>query len=142
MNYFKTAVLLAALTALFGAVGFLIGGKTGMLIAFVIALGMNLLSYWNADRLVLSMHDAHEVDQASEPRFYAMIATLAANAGLPTPRVYLIDSPQPNAFATGRNPSHAAVAATTGLINSLSQEEVAGVMAHELAHIKNHDTLT
>jgi heat shock protein HtpX len=142
MNYFKTAVLLAALTALFGVIGFLIGGQTGMLIAFAVALAMNLFSYWNADKLVLRMHDAHEVDQSTEPRFYNMIAALAANAGLPMPRVYIIDSPQPNAFATGRNPSHAAVAATTGLLNSLSEQEVAGVMAHELAHIKNHDTLT
>jgi heat shock protein HtpX len=142
MNYFKTAVLLAALTALFGVIGFLIGGQTGMLIAFAVALAMNLFSYWNADKLVLRMHDAHEVDQSTEPRFYNMIAALAANAGLPMPRIYIIDSPQPNAFATGRNPSHAAVAATTGLLNSLSEQEVAGVMAHELAHIKNHDTLT
>ena len=142
MNYFKTAVLLAALTALFGVVGFLIGGKAGMLIAFAIALAMNLFSYWNADKLVLRMHDAREIDRNADPRFYDLIARLAANAGLPMPRVYIIDSPQPNAFATGRNPSHAAVAATTGLLNSLSEEEVAGVMAHELAHVKNHDTLT
>ncbi len=141
MNYFRTALLLAAMTALFMGVGFMIGGQSGMLIALVIAAAMNLFSYWNADKMVLSMHHAIEVDESQAPEFYAIVRNLAARADLPMPRVYLIDNPQPNAFATGRNPQNAAVAATTGLLNTLSQEEVAGVMAHELAHVKNHDTL-
>lgn len=141
MNYFKTALLLAAMTALFMGVGFLIGGESGMMIALVIAAAMNLFSYWNADKLVLRMHHAIEVDERQAPEFHAIVRGLAARAGLPMPRVYLIDNPQPNAFATGRNPQNAAVAATTGLLNALSPEEVAGVMAHELAHVKNHDTL-
>ncbi len=141
MNYFRTAILLAGLTALFMAVGFLIGGKGGMLIALVIAAGMNLFSYWNSDRMVLSMHGAQEVDARLAPELHAMVGELAQRAGLPMPKVYLMDQPQPNAFATGRNPENAAVAVTTGLLNSLTREEVAGVIAHELAHIKNHDTL-
>jgi heat shock protein HtpX len=142
MNYLRTAILLAGLTALFMTVGFLIGGQTGATIAFLIAAATNLFSYWNADRLVLSMHDAHEVDARSAPEFYALVRELAQRAGLPMPRVYLMDNPQPNAFATGRNPQHAAVAATTGLLNTLTREEVVGVIGHELAHVKNHDTLT
>ncbi|MCK0197539.1 zinc metalloprotease HtpX [Ancylobacter sp. 6x-1] len=142
MNYLRTAILLAGMTALFMAVGFLIGGRGGMLIAFVLAAGMNLFSYWNSDRMVLSMYGAHPVDRASAPDFYGLVEELAQRAGLPMPRVYIMDNPQPNAFATGRNPQNAAVAATTGLLNSLSREEVAGVMAHELAHVRNHDTLT
>ncbi|GAB4070195.1 zinc metalloprotease HtpX [Ancylobacter sonchi] len=142
MNYFRTAILLAGMTALFMAVGYLIGGSSGMMIALVVAAGMNLFSYWNSDRMVLSMYGAREVDRASAPEFVGMIEQLAARAELPMPRVYIIDSPQPNAFATGRNPRNAAVAATTGLLNALSREEVAGVMAHELAHIKHYDTLT
>ncbi|WP_020181001.1 zinc metalloprotease HtpX [Methylopila sp. M107] len=141
MNYFRTAVLLAGLTALFMGVGFLIGGRGGMMIAFVVAAGMNLFSYWNSGRMVLSMHGAEEVDERSAPEFYGMIRDLAARAQLPMPKVYIMHEDQPNAFATGRNPANAAVAATTGLLNSLSKEEVAGVMAHELAHVKNHDTL-
>lgn len=141
MNYFRTALLLAALTALFMGVGYLIGGQSGMVIAFVIAAAMNVFSYWNADRLVLSMYHAVEVDARSHPEFYGLVQTLAQRANLPMPRVYIIDEPQPNAFATGRNPQNAAVAATTGLLRLLSREEVAGVMAHELAHVKNHDTL-
>jgi heat shock protein HtpX len=141
MNYFRTAILLAGLTALFMAVGFLIGGQSGMLIALVVAAGMNLFSYWNSDRMVLSMHGAQEVDARTAPDLYAMVAELARRANLPMPKVYLMDNPQPNAFATGRNPQHAAVAVTSGLLNTLSREEVAGVVAHELAHIKNHDTL-
>ncbi|ADZ68584.1 zinc metalloprotease HtpX [Polymorphum gilvum] len=141
MNYFRTALLLAALTALFMGVGFLIGGESGMMIAFVIAAGMNLFSYWNADKMVLSMHHAREVDERSAPELFGMIRQLSANGGLPMPKVYIINNPQPNAFATGRNPQNAAVAATTGLLDTLTMEEVAGVMAHELAHIKNHDTL-
>jgi heat shock protein HtpX len=141
MNYLKTAILLAGLTALFMGVGYLIGGQTGATIAFVVAAGMNLFSYWNADRMVLSMTGAHEVDARTAPEYYALVHELAGRAGLPMPRVYLIDDPQPNAFATGRNPENAAVAATTGLLDMLSREEIAGVMAHELAHVKNRDTL-
>jgi heat shock protein HtpX len=142
MNYLRTAILLAGMTALFMAVGFLLGGRGGMMIALIVAAGMNIFSYWNSDKMVLSMYGAREVDRASAPEFVGMIEELAARAQLPMPRVYLMDNPQPNAFATGRNPQNAAVAATTGLLNSLSREEVAGVMAHELAHVKNHDTLT
>lgn len=142
MNVFKTALLLAALTGLFMAIGFLIGGQGGMLIAFFVALSMNTFSYWNADKIVLRMHNAREVDEATAPEYYGIVRRLAAAADLPMPRVYIIDSEQPNAFATGRNPQHAAVAASTGLLRTLSQEEVAGVMAHELAHVKNRDTLT
>jgi heat shock protein HtpX len=141
MNMMKTAMLLALLTALFMGVGYLIGGGPGMAIAFVIAAGMNLLSYWNGDKLVLSMHGAREVDARSAPRFYALVQRLAANAGLPMPRVYIMDSPQPNAFATGRNPQNAAVAASTGLLDALGEDEIAGVMAHELAHVRHRDTL-
>lgn len=142
MNMIKTAALIAALTALFMGLGLLIGGRGGMMIAFVIAAGMNLFAYWNADKMVLKMHRAKEVDERSAPEFYRIVAGLAQRAGLPMPKVYVIDNPQPNAFATGRNPDNAAVAATTGLLNQLTQEEVAGVMAHELAHVQNRDTLT
>ncbi len=142
MNFFRTALLLAALTALFMAIGFALGGKTGMVIAFLVALAMNVFSYWNSDRMVLAMHNAQEVAPHSAPEFYNMVRQLAENAQLPMPRVYLIYQDQPNAFATGRNPEHAAVAATTGLLDRLSREEVAGVIAHELAHVKNRDTLT
>ena len=142
MNYFRTAILLAALTALFMGVGYLIGGQSGALIALVVAAGMNFVAYWNADRLVLSMHGAQEVDARTAPELYQMVGELAARAGLPMPRVFLMDNPQPNAFATGRNPQNAAVAATTGLVQMLSRDEIAGVLAHELAHIKHHDTLT
>jgi heat shock protein HtpX len=141
MNYFRTAMLLAGLTALFMGVGYLIGGATGAMIAFVIAAGMNLFSYWNSDRMVLSMHGAQEVDARTAPDLYRLVQDLAGRAQLPMPRVYLMDNPQPNAFATGRDPDHAAVAVTTGLMHALSREEVAGVVAHELAHIKNRDTL-
>ncbi len=141
MNYMKTAILLAGLMALFGAVGFLIGGEAGMLIALGLAAAMNLFAYWNSDRMVLSMYGAREVDAQTAPEFHGMIAELSQRAGLPMPRVYVIDNDQPNAFATGRNPENAAVAATTGLLHSLSREEIAGVMAHELAHVKNRDTL-
>jgi len=141
MNYFRTAMLLAGLTALFMGVGYLIGGQGGAMIAFFVAAAMNLISYWNADRLVLSMHGAQEVDATSAPELVAMVRELAGRAGLPMPRVYMMDNPQPNAFATGRNPQHAAVAVTTGLLQRMSREELAGVLAHELAHIRNHDTL-
>ena len=142
MNYFRTAILLAALTGLFMAVGAVIGGQSGMMIAFFIALAMNAFSYWNSDKMVLRMHNAQEVDAQSAPEYYDIVRQLAENAELPMPRVYVIHADQPNAFATGRNPENAAVAASTGLLEQLSQEEMAGVMAHELAHIKSRDTLT
>jgi len=142
MNYFKTAILLAGMTALFMGVGYLIGGSGGMTIAFLVALAMNAFSYWNSANMVLRMYGAREVDARTAPEFYGLVQQLARNAGLPMPKVYVIDNPQPNAFATGRNPQNAAVAATTGLLNSLTREEIAGVMAHELAHIRNYDTLT
>jgi len=142
MNTLRTGMLLAALTAIFIGVGFLIGGTGGAVIAFVIAAGMNLFSYWNADKMVLSMARAREVDATSAPEFYGLVRDLAARANLPMPRVYIADNPQPNAFATGRNPEHAAVCATTGLLSMLSRDEIAGVMAHELGHVRNRDTLT
>ena len=142
MNMMRTAMLLAFMTALFMGVGYLIGGQMGMLIAFVVAAGMNFFSYWNSDRMVLSAYHAQEVDENSAPEFYRMVRDLSANAGLPIPRVYVFDNPQPNAFATGRNPQNAAVAASTGLLQRLTPEEVAGVMAHELAHVENRDTPT
>lgn len=141
MNGFKTTMLLAALTALFMALGFTIGGRGGMVIALLVAVGMNLFTYWNADKIVLKMHDARQVDGASAPEFYGLVAALARRAQLPMPKVYIIDSPHPNAFATGRNPDNAAVAATTGLLAMLDRDEIAGVMAHELAHVRNRDTL-
>lgn len=141
MNYFKTTILLAAMTGLFVGIGFLLGGTGGMMIAFAIAVAMNAFSYWNADKMVLRMHNAREVDEQSAPEFYRMVEELADNAGLPMPAVYIIEEPQPNAFATGRNPENAAVAATTGLLDMLTYEEIAGVMAHELAHVQNRDTL-
>jgi heat shock protein HtpX len=142
MNYLRTAILLAGLTALFMGLGYMIGGASGATIALVVAAGMNLFAYWNSDRMVLSMHDAQEVDARTAPDLYALVQELAGRAGLPMPRVYVIDNPQPNAFATGRNPQHAAVAVNSGLLQMLSREEAAGVIAHELAHIRNHDTLT
>jgi heat shock protein HtpX len=142
MNVMKTGMLLAALTALFMGVGYLLGGGAGAFIAFLFAAGMNLFSYWNADKMVLRMHRARQVDRSEAPEFYDIVEQLARRAELPMPKVYLVDNPQPNAFATGRNPQNAAVAATTGLLQQLSREEVAGVMAHELAHVKNRDTLT
>jgi heat shock protein HtpX len=142
MNYMRTAMLLAGLTGLFMAVGYLIGGGSGALIALIIAAATNLFSYWNADKLVLSMHDAQEVEERNAPELVAIVRELAQRAGLPMPRVYVMDSPQPNAFATGRNPQNAAVCATTGLLNTLSRDEIAGVIGHELGHVRNHDTLT
>ena len=142
MNYLRTAILLAAMTALFLVIGFLLGGEVGMLFALVLALGMNLFAYWNSDKVVLRMYQAKEVDKRGAPGFYGIVEQLATNAGLPMPKVYLIENDQPNAFATGRNPENAAVAVTQGLLNRLSQEETAGVLAHELAHVKNRDTLT
>src|ERR1700704_1016412 len=141
MNYLRTAILLAGLTALFMGVGYLIGGASGATIALVIAAATNLFAYWNSDRMVLSMYGAHEVDARTAPDLTRLVADLATRAELPMPRVFLMDNPQPNAFATGRNPENAAVAVTTGLVQSLSREELSGVIAHELAHVKNHDTL-
>lgn len=141
MNIFRTGLLMAAMTGLFLAIGYLLGGEVGMMLAFVIALGMNIFAYWNSDKIVLSMYRAREVDEHSAPDLVHLVQRLSRNAGLPMPRVYVMDTPQPNAFATGRNPRHAAVCATTGLMKKLSREELAGVMAHELAHIKNRDTL-
>jgi heat shock protein HtpX len=138
---FKTVMLLSAMTALFMALGYTLGGSGGAMIALLVAAGMNLFTFWNADKIVLSMHNAREVDAQSAPEYYGLVRDLAQRAGLPMPRVYLIDQPHPNAFATGRNPEHAAVAATTGLLSMLTREEVAGVMAHELAHVQNRDTL-
>ena len=141
MSYLKTAILLAGLTGLFMGVGYLIGGAGGALVALVIAAVMNLFAYWNSDRMVLSMYGAHEVDRNSAPDLVHLVAELAGRAGLPMPRVFVIEEAQPNAFATGRDPQNAAVAVSTGLMQQLSREELAGVIAHELAHVKNHDTL-
>ncbi|NNE21358.1 MAG: zinc metalloprotease HtpX [Rhizobiales bacterium] len=141
MNIMRTGLLLAGMTGLFLAVGYLIGGQGGMAIAFVVAFGMNAFSYWNSDKMVLRMHGAEEVNARSHPDFFKMIEHLAQRADLPMPKIYIMHQDQPNAFATGRNPENAAVAATTGLLQRLSSEQVAGVMAHELAHIKNRDTL-
>ena len=141
-NWLKTTLLMAAIVALFGAVGMLLGGATGMLIALLLGGAMNLWAYWNSDKMVLRMYNAQEVGPADAPEFYNMVAELAQRAQLPMPKVYLIDEAQPNAFATGRNPEHAAVAATTGILRMLSARELRGVMAHELAHVKNRDILT
>ncbi len=140
-NLMKTAILMAAITALFMALGSLIGGQQGMMIALVVALGMNFFSYWFSDKLVLRMYNAQEVDESSAPQFYRMVRELAQRAQLPCPKVYLIDEDAPNAFATGRNPEHAAVAATTGILRVLSERELRGVMAHELAHVRHRDIL-
>ena len=141
MNYLRTTILLAGLTALLMGVGYLLGGPNGAAIAFVVAAATNFFAYWKGDQLVLSTQGAREVDERTDPELVHIVANLANRAGLPMPRVYLMDNPQPNAFATGRNPQHAAVAATTGLLEMLTPEEGAAVMAHELAHIKNRDTL-
>lgn len=141
MPFARTAVLLATMTAIFMFLGLLIGGEAGMLIALAVAAAMNVYAWWGSDRMVLSMHNAREVDARTAPELHRMVADLAQRAELPMPRVYIIDTDQPNAFATGRNPENAAVAATTGLMSRLTPEELAGVMAHELAHIKNRDTL-
>lgn len=141
MNGLKTTMLLAALTALFMALGYTLGGSGGAVIALLFAAGMNLFTFWNADKIVLKMHNAVEVNAESHPDFYNLVARLAERSGLPMPRVYVIDQAAPNAFATGRNPENAAVAATTGLLQMLSRDEIEGVMAHELAHVKNRDTL-
>ncbi|MDO8891418.1 MAG: zinc metalloprotease HtpX [Sulfurimicrobium sp.] len=140
-NWFKTTILMAAIVALFGMIGATLGGRTGMLLALVFAGGMNVWAYWFSDQAVLRMYNAREVDESSAPQFYRMVRELSHNAGLPMPRVYVIDEDQPNAFATGRNPEHAAVAATTGIMRVLSERELRGVMAHELAHVRHRDTL-
>lgn len=141
MNYFRTSLLLAAMTALFLGIGFMLGGSGGMMIALLLALAMNGFAYWNSDKMVLGMYGAREVDEASAPEYVRMVRLLSENAGLPMPKVYIIDMEQPNAFATGRNPENASVAATAGLLQLLGPQELAAVMAHELAHIKNRDTL-
>ncbi|UCH73451.1 MAG: zinc metalloprotease HtpX [Rhodospirillales bacterium] len=139
MNYLRTAILLAALTALFMGVGYLLGGEGGMIVALIIAAGMNLFAWWGSDRMVLAMYRAQPVGKGHA--LHGIVQTLAQNAGLPVPKVYIIENDQPNAFATGRNPQNASVAATTGLLRNLSATEISGVMAHELAHIRNRDTL-
>ena len=142
MNILRTAFLMAALTAIFVFVGYLIGGKAGMLIAFGVAAVSNLIAYWNSDKAVLAMYSAREVDEHSAPDLVHLVRQLSEKAGLPMPKVYIAENPQPNAFATGRSPEHAAVCATTGILERLSKEELAGVLAHELSHVKNRDTLT
>ena len=140
-NLLRTGILLAALTALFMAVGYLIGGTSGMLIALVVAAAMNLFAYWNSDRMVLSIYGARPITRAEAPRLYDLVADLAGRAGIPMPQLYLIDGAQPNAFATGRDPQHAAVAVTAGLLQALDEREVTGVIAHELSHVIHRDTL-
>ena len=142
MNYFRTALLLAALTAFFLVIGYLLGGQQGLLIALVVALGTNLFAYWNSDRMVLRMSNAREVGPQEAPELYGIVRQLTERAGMPMPRLYIIDEDQPNAFATGRSPEHAAVAVNTGLLTHLSREEITGVLSHELGHVKNRDTLT
>ena len=140
-NWMKTAILMAAITALFGVVGASLGGRQGMMMALGFAVVSNFFAYWFSDKLVLRMYNAQEVDETTAPQFYGMVRELAARAGLPMPRVYLIEEEAPNAFATGRNPEHAAVAATTGILRVLSASELRGVMAHELTHVKHRDIL-
>jgi heat shock protein HtpX len=142
MNTLRTGILMAGLMGLFLVIGGLIGGAQGMLIAFVIAAGMNMFAYWNSDKVLLSMYGARQVDAASAPDLYRMVQQLAGEAKLPMPKVYITENPQPNAFATGRNPEHAAVCVTSGLLAQVSQQELAGVLAHELGHVKHRDTLT
>src|ERR1700734_3003334 len=142
MNSFKTGLLMSLLMGLFLVVGAAVGGASGMAIAFVIAAGLNLFAYWNSDKMLLRMYGARQVDAASAPDLYHTVETLAANAHLPMPKVFISENPQPNAFATGRNPEHAAVCVTSGLLSQVNQEELAGVLAHELGHVKHRDTLT
>jgi heat shock protein HtpX len=140
-NWLKTTILMAGIMALFGAVGASLGGQQGMILALLFGGAMNLVTYWFSDKMVLRMYNAQEVDETSAPQLYGMVRELAQRAELPMPRVYLIDEAQPNAFATGRNPENAAVAATTGILRMLSARELRGVMAHELAHVKHRDIL-
>ncbi len=142
MNTLRTGILMAAMTSLFVAIGFLIGGGAGMLLAFLLAASTNLYAYWNSDKVVLRMYGAKPVDERDGPDLLHLVKTLASSAGLPMPKVYIVDNEQPNAFATGRNPEHAAVCVTSGLLTRVNHEELAGVLAHELSHIKHHDTLT
>jgi heat shock protein HtpX len=142
MNTFKTALLMSLLTGLFLVVGALIGGSMGMAIAFVLAAGMNLMAYWNSDKMLLSMYGARQVDETSAPDLVHIVTRLAAQARLPMPKVFIADNPQPNAFATGRSPEHAAVCVTSGLLAKVNDQELAGVIAHELGHVRNRDTLT
>jgi len=142
MNLFKTVFLMSLLTGLFLVIGALIGGGPGMVVAFLFAAGMNLFAYWNSDKVLLSMYGARQVDAASAPDLFHIVERLAAQAKLPMPKVFITENPQPNAFATGRSPEHAAVCVTTGLLGSVSKEELAGVIAHELGHVRNRDTLT
>ena len=140
-NWLKTSILMAGIIALFGAIGAMIGGKSGMLLALLFGGAMNIFSYWFSDKMVLRMYNAQPVDETSSPYLYNMVRELAARAQLPMPKVYIIHEDQPNAFATGRNPEHAAVAATSGILQMLSERELRGVMAHELAHVKHRDIL-
>jgi heat shock protein HtpX len=142
MNTLRTGMLMAAMTGLFVAAGYALGGGTGMVIAFLFAAGSNLFAYWNSDKMVLAMYRARPVDETSAPDLVHIVRQLAGNAGLPMPRVCIVDNPQPNAFATGRDPEHAAVCVTSGLLRQVNAEELAGVLAHELGHVKNRDTLT
>jgi heat shock protein HtpX len=142
MNTLKTGILMSLLTGLFLVVGALVGGSGGMLIAFVMAAGLNLFAYWNSDKMLLSMYGARQVDASSAPDLYRIVEQLAGNAHLPMPKVFISENPQPNAFATGRNPEHAAVCVTSGLLQRVTNEELAGVIAHELGHVRNRDTLT
>ena len=142
MNYFRTALLLAVLTAFFLAIGYLLGGRGGLMIALLVAIATNVFAYWNSDKMVLRMSNAHEVGPQDAPELYGIVQQLTQHAGLPMPRLYIIDEDQPNAFATGRSPEHAAVAVNTGLLRHLSREEIIGVLSHELSHVKNRDTLT
>ena len=141
MNSLKTTMLMALLMALMVALGGIFAGHTGMTVMLIIALGMNFFSYWFSDRMVLSMYNAQEVDRSSAPELYGLVEKLAGRAGLPMPRVYIINEDAPNAFATGRNPSNAAVAVTTGLMRVLDYNEISGVLGHELAHVKHRDIL-
>ncbi|MGA1527786.1 MAG: M48 family metalloprotease, partial [Burkholderiaceae bacterium] len=140
-NWLKTSMLMAAIVALFALIGSLMGGQSGMLIALTFALVMNIGAYWFSDKLVLRMYNARQVDASTAPEFYTMVQELARYANLPMPKVYIIDEDSPNAFATGRNPENAAVAATTGLLRLLTARETRGVMAHELAHVMHRDIL-
>lgn len=140
-NTLKTFILMAALTGLFMMGGQVLGGNQGMMFALIIALGMNFFAYWNSDKMALAMNKAREVSETEAPDLHRIVAHLAQRAGLPKPRVYVVDNPTPNAFATGRNPEHAAVAVTTGIMQALNKEELEGVLGHELGHIKNRDIL-
>lgn len=140
-NWLKTSILMAGIIALFGVIGMMLGGKQGMLLALVFGGAMNIFAYWNSDKMVLRMYNAQQVDETSSPYLYNMVRELAGRAQLPMPKVYIIHEDQPNAFATGRNPENAAVAATTGILQMLSERELRGVMAHELAHVKHRDIL-